>query len=383
MAVLTRDSQAPASDVAELRGHARPRHRPGGVAVVGLGYWGPKLLRNLTALMGDEDVIAIDSDAARLMGARKQYPWVRSYTSLEAALEGETIGAVVIATPAKTHAALARTALEAGCGVLVEKPLASSVAEAREIVNLAASREQVLMVAHTFLFSRRVEWLARFIRNGELGAIHYATSSRLNLGLHRPDVNVIWDLAPHDFSILFHLLSEFPVRLQTSGRSLVKGGGCDVAFINMTFPSGVVSAIDVSWMSPKKIRNTVIVGDSRMAVYDDTDNEAPVQIYDRGIAALDSADFGSNQLTYRYGDTIHPYIAPDEPLSVELSHFLDCIRRGQRSISDGLFGLRVVEALEAAEESRLRGGVPVELQHTVATTAEEFDDTPAVRQAAS
>lgn len=363
-------------DVVELRGRVRRQRVSDSVALVGLGYWGPKLLRNLSSILGDENVIAIDSNASRLLAARKQYPSTACYTSLEAALESEKVRAVIVATPAESHAPLAKVALEAGCGVLIEKPLAASTEEARELVALAHARDQVLMVAHTFLFSRRVEWLARFIRNGEIGSIHYATSSRLNLGLHRNDVNVIWDLAPHDFSILFHLLGEFPVSLQTSGRSLVREGGCDVAFINMTFPSGVVAAVDVSWMSPKKIRNTVIVGDSRMAVYDDTNNEAPVQIYDRGIVTNDSADFGANQLTYRYGDTILPYIPPDEPLALELSHFLECLRRGQRSISDGLFGLRVVEALEAAEESLLCGGARVELRHTRATTTSDQGDEP-------
>lgn len=352
-------------DVVELRGKRRRDDSRKTVAVVGLGYWGPKLLRNLTALLGDQGVVAVDTDPSRLAAVRKQYPWVRCHDSLETALNREVIQGVVVATPVRSHAGLARTALEAGCGVLIEKPLAASAEEARELVAVAQYREQVLMVAHTFLFSRRVQWLAGCIRKGQLGAIHYATSSRLNLGLHRPDVNVIWDLAPHDFSILFHLLGEFPVSVQASGRGVVRPDGCDVAFINMAFPSGVVAAVDVSWMSPKKIRNTVVVGDARMAIYDDTDNESPVQIYDRGVITGDSADYGRNQLTYRYGDTVHPYIAPDEPLGVELSHFLECLNHGAASVSDGLFGLHVVEALEAAEESRIRDGVRVEVTHSV------------------
>lgn len=328
------------------------------IALVGLGYWGPKLLRSLAGLWDEGRIVAVDRRSARLAAVRISHPQVRCVSTLDEALTDPTVKAVVIATPLSTHAELARKAMSAGCAVLVEKPLAGSVAEARDLVQQAATGGHVLMVAHTFLFSPRIQWLADYIKRGELGDVLYATSSRLNLGLHRSDASVIWDLAPHDFSILFYLLGEFPRTVQTSARSIANEGYCDVAFMNLSFGSGIIASVDVSWMAPRKIRNTSLVGDRKMAVYDDTDNEAPVKIYDRGIIRNESADFGENQLTYRFGDTVSPYISSREPLASELSHFLDCVLNGAECRSDGWFGLRIVEVLEAAEKSRRLGGAP-------------------------
>lgn len=334
------------------------------IAIVGLGYWGPKLLRGLALLWDERRLVAVDRRPERLAAARNLHPQIQCAASLEQALADPRVKAVVIATPVSTHAELARMALAAGCAVLVEKPLAGSVAEAIDLVEQAVARRLVLMVAHTFLFSPRVQWLAEYIRSGEIGEIHYATSSRLNLGLHRLDASVIWDLAPHDFSILCHLLGEFPRSVQTSARSIAREGNCDVAFMNLAFDSGVIASVDVSCMAPRKVRNIAVVGDRKMAVYDDTDNEAPVKIYDRGVIRSESPDFGENQLTYRYGDTISPYISSREPLAGELSHFLDCVLHGSPCLSDGRFGLRIVEVLEAAERSRQLGGLPVEIGQT-------------------
>lgn len=334
------------------------------IAVVGLGYWGPKLLRNLVQLCGEERVIAVDRCPDRLASVRMAYSHLQCAPTLEHVIDDPALRAVVVATPVASHAELAAMALSAGCAVLVEKPLAASAAEARKLVVQAAAGGHVLMVAHTFLFSPRIQWLHEHISSGDLGRIHYATSARLNLGLHRTDASVIWDLAPHDFSILCHLLGEFPRTVQTSARSTARESNCDVAFMNLSFDSGVIASVAVSWMAPKKIRNTSIVGDRRMAVYDDTDSEAPVKIYDRGIIRGESSDFGEHQLTYRYGDTVSPYISSHEPLSGELSHFLDCAANGTPCLSDGWFGLRIVEALEAAEQSHRFGGLPVELGHT-------------------
>lgn len=339
------------------------------IAVVGLGYWGPKLLRSLAPLWGEHRIVAVDHHAERLAAVRLSHPQVRCVESLERALLDPRVKAVIIATPLSTHAELARMAMSAGCGVMVEKPLAGSAADARDLVVQAAAGGHVLMVAHTFLFSPRIQWLAEYIRAGELGDVLYATSSRLNLGLHRTDTSVIWDLAPHDFSILFHLLGEFPRTVQTSARSIVRPGNCDVAFMNLSFDSGIIASVDVSWMAPRKIRNTAVVGDRKMAVYDDTDNEAPVKIYDRGVIRTESTDFGEHQLTYRYGDTVSPYISPREPLASELSHFIDCVLNGTPCLSDGWFGLRVIEVLEAAENSRALGGSPAEIVQLM----EEFD----------
>ena len=344
------------------------------VAIVGLGYWGPNLLRNLVALIGPDSVVVVDHSLDRIAAVIPQYPAVTYRLSLEQALEDEDVGAVIVATPVSSHARLVRQALDAGRHVLVEKPLADSAAEARGLVACAEERGRVLMVGHTFLFSPRVERMTEYLREGRLGTLQYATSSRLNLGLHQRDVGVIWDLAPHDFSILFHLLGEFPVSAQTSGRGVVRADCLDVAFVNLSFPSGIVASVDVSWLAPRKTRSTVLVGDDQMMVYDDLNNEEPVKIYDKGVVIPDPEGFGEHQLTYRHGDVLAPYIHPREPLAQELTHFLACIDGSEPCRSDGRFGLHVVEALEAAERSWREGGWPVAID-TLEAPARRATDT--------
>jgi predicted dehydrogenase len=326
------------------------------VAVVGLGYWGPNLLRNLVALIGGDRVVAVDHAPERLAAACAQYPSVTGLTSLEEALAQEEVTAVVLATPVSTHGPMARRCLELGRHVLVEKPLAKQPAEAAALVILADQRNLVLMAGHTFLFSPRVERMVEYLRRGGLGQVQYVTSARLNLGLHQKDVGVIWDLGAHDFSILFHLLNEYPVAVQTSGRGVVRPRTLDVAFMNLTFASGVVASVTVSWLSPRKVRNTIVVGDHQMLAYDDLDNEEPVKIYDKGVVMPDPENFGEHQLTYRHGDVLVPYVPVREPLALELAHFLACVEGTETCRSDGRFGLRVVEALEAAERSWQDGG---------------------------
>jgi predicted dehydrogenase len=246
--------------------------------------------------------------------------------------------------------------------VFVEKPLAGTVAEAEQVVALAEDRNLALVVGHTFLFSPRIKWMSDYITGGSMGRVHYLTSSRLNLGRHNNVTNVVWDLCPHDFSIAFQLLGEFPVSVQAVARSLVQPEIPDVAFVSLQFPSGTIASIDVSWLAPKKIRNTVVVGDSSMLVYDDNDAEEPVKLYDKGVVVPESNSFGANQLTYRYGNTVAPYIPVTEPLAAELSHFV-ALASGQVAIadaqSDGRFALEIVRALEAADQSWRNGGVPV------------------------
>ncbi|HSH61473.1 MAG TPA: Gfo/Idh/MocA family oxidoreductase [Acidimicrobiales bacterium] len=339
-------------------------------AIVGLGYWGPNLLRNLVALRGPEAVVVVERSLDRIAAVATQYPSVACSTSLDQVLDDDEVQAVILATPVSTHAELAIAALEAGRHVLVEKPLAASVADAVAVVELAEQRQRVLMVGHTFLFSPRVELMAQCLADGRLGRVQYATSSRLNLGLHQRDIGVIWDLASHDFSILFHLLGEFPESVQTAGRGMVRNSNLDVAFMTLTFPSGIVASVDVSWLAPRKVRNTVLVGNQRMMIYDDLDNEGPVKIYDKGVVLPDPENFGEHQLTYRHGDVLAPFVPPREPLNQELCHFLDCIE-GSVPLpcrSDGQFGLRVVEALEAAERSWRQGGQPVAVDSVLRTS---------------
>lgn len=339
------------------------------VALVGVGYWGSKLLRNLVALKRPGDIVVVESEIERLLLATASYPGMTFVASLTEALEDPAIGAVLIATPVETHAELARQVLAADRHVFVEKPLASSLPEALELARLADARGLTLMVGHTFLFSPRVEKLLDFVNSGEMGRVHYVTSSRLNLGIHRSDANVIWDLAPHDFSIIFHLLQEFPVLAQTMAQSVVRPGVPDVAFINLTFPSGAIAQVSVSWLAPRKERQTVLVGQRNMVVYDDTNADEPIKIYDRGVTVPESPDFAANQLTYRFGGMTAPHVAAHEPLTQELSHFLQCVDGVGPCRSDGWFGVRVVQALEAADRSWRTGGAPVEIGDTTVVLA--------------
>ena len=328
-------------------------------AVVGLGYWGPKLLRNVVALLGPGSVVAVEPRADNRAEHEAGFHGVEFVASMDAALDDDDVRAVVVATPVETHGALARRALEAGRHVLVEKPLAASVREAESLAALAAERDLVLMVGHTFLFSPRVECVRSHIENGSIGPIHYVTSSRLNLGIHRSDANVIWDLAPHDFSIVFHLLQEFPVCVHAMAHGVVRADLPDVAFINLTFPSGALASVSVSWLAPRKVRNTTVVGERSMIVFDDTQADEPVKIYDKGVDVMDSADFAENQLTYRSGPTVAPHIVATEPLLLELEHFFNAVRGARPVRSDGAFGLEVVRALETADRSWREGGVPL------------------------
>jgi predicted dehydrogenase len=331
------------------------------IAMVGLGYWGQKVMRNLVSLVGVESVIAVDPHLSALEAQKESYPGLEVALSLDAVCPRTDVGAVVIATPLESHYRLAKQALLAGKHVLVEKPMTGDVDEATELALLADQLDLRLMVGHTFLFSPRVELLAKYLHEGRLGKVHYMTSSRLNLGLVRHDADVVWDLAPHDFSILFHLLGETPCSVQTTART-VFGRLPEVAFVNLTFPSGIVAQVTVSWMAPRKVRDLVIVGEHRMAIFDDTNADEPIRIYDKGIEVQEGADFASNQLVYRFGDTVAPNVSAAEPLARQIAHFVDCCETGTTPRSDGWFGVRVVEALEAAHRSFASGGQPAEVR---------------------
>ena len=331
------------------------------VALLGVGYWGSKLLRNLVRLIPVRSNIVVVDSLDRLSSAYDDHPGITLAVSLEEALADDDVEAVLIATPVETHSDLALQALRAGRHVFVEKPLASSVSDAVRVVRTADEMGLKLMVGHTFLFSPRVERIAAHLATGETGRIHYVTSERLNLGRHRSDVDVIWDLAPHDFSIIFHLLGEFPVSVQTTGKSVWRAGFPDVAFLNLTFPSGTIASVSVSWLAPRKIRSTLLVGENQMIVYDDTNADEPIKIFDKGVVRTEAATFAANQLTYRYGDTVAPYVGVDEPLSQELAHFLGWCADARPPLSDGWFGLEVVRALEAADRSWQDGNVPVDV----------------------
>ena len=330
------------------------------IGVVGAGYWGPNLIRNFQAHKSCTELWVCDKDAARLARARDRFPGVKTTESYDQLLASGVDG-VVVATPVGTHFPLAQKALEAGKHVFVEKPLAASVEQARALVDQAARAKRTLMVGHTFEYSPPVTKIRDLIHAGELGRVFFVSSMRVNLGLHQKDVSVIWDLAPHDFSMLFSWLRERPNRITATGAAFVQKGIHDVAFISCAFPSGCVAHLEVSWLAPSKLRRTAIVGDKKMLVYDDMESVEKVKIFDRGVDFKDPETFGEFQLSYRTGDILSPKLDQAEPLGLETLDFLKAIDEGKKPRADGHAGLAVVEALAAAQQSLDQGGVPVTL----------------------
>jgi predicted dehydrogenase len=331
-------------------------------AVVGLGYWGPNLVRNLHELPELAEVVAVcDARTARLEAIRRRYPAVEGTESYSDILSDETIEAVVLATPVNTHHPLAAAALRAGKHVFIEKPLAASTEEAADLIALADERELTLMPGHTFLYSPPVETIRALIQAGELGEIYFISTSRVNLGLHQSDVSVVWDLGPHDFSILHYWLGDAPTHVSALTRGCVMPDMPDVAFVNLEYPSGTVAHVELSWLAPSKLRRTTIVGSQKMIVYDDTSNE-PVRVFDSGVVLPDPESFGEHRLSYRTGDIVSPHIAASEPLASEMADFCRAIRTGETPRSSAALGYDVVKIIESVDTSLLNNGsrVPVD-----------------------
>jgi predicted dehydrogenase len=334
------------------------------VALVGYGYWGPNLLRNYMELPGATVKWVCDTRPQALKKAQTRYPSVAVTADVAEVLSDAAVDAVLVATPVSTHFPIAKAVLEAGKHVFVEKPMTADTAQARELVELAARTGLTLMVGHTFVFSPPVRKVKEMIEAGELGDIYFVTTQRVNLGLHQKDVSVIWDLAPHDLSILYHWLDEAPASVNVTGRGCIVRSIPDVAFINLRFPSGVVAEIQASWLSPVKLRRTIVVGSKKMLVYDDTENVEKVKVFDHGVDFKDPEDFGEFQLSYRTGDIVAPKISGTEPLWLEAQHFVHCVRSGEAPLTDGWAGLRVVASLEAAQASLDNGGVETDVPPT-------------------
>ena len=338
-------------------------------AVVGVGYWGPNIVRNLHALDGADPLWMVDSRPEALDEMLRRYPAMRTTTDYADVLADDDVDAIAIATPVSTHFELAAAALNAGKHVFVEKPLAASVQDAAELDALASGHGLVLMPGHTFLYSPPVMKIKQLIDAGELGEVLFVTTSRVNLGLHQPDVSVVWDLAPHDFAILRFWLDERPATVSAISRCCVLPDVPDVAFINMIYPSGTIAHVELSWLAPSKLRRTAVVGSRKMVVYDDTSNE-PVRIFDAGATLPDPESFGEFRLSYRTGDIVSPRIDATEPLSIELADFCAAIVGGREPRSSSALGLDVVRMIEGVDRSLQRGGVPVSLS--------ELDMSPGV-----
>ncbi len=331
---------------------------PIGVAVVGCGYWGTNLIRNVAASPLCDLVVLCDADRARLERGAAACPRAELLDNFEAVLACPSVEAVVIATPVATHAPLVHAALEAGKHVLVEKPMATSVREAEDLVHLANSRGLTLMVDHTFLYSPAVRRVKELIDAGELGDIYYIDSVRINLGLFQSDVNVLWDLAPHDLSIVDYLLGRLPRSVAATGSCHTGGDLEDVAYLNLDFGGNLLASFHVNWLSPVKVRHLMIGGSRKGLVYNDLNHWEPVKVYDRGITVAESPEARRGVLiSYRTGDVWSPHVEQTEPLQAVVRHFAECIRTGGRPQSDGEAGLRVVRILDAAQRSiKAQGG---------------------------
>jgi predicted dehydrogenase len=326
------------------------------VAVVGLGYWGSNLARNLDAMPGCELAWCCDTGAGRREAARVSFPASRFTSDLDEVLADDSIAAVAVATPVPTHAALAELALGAGKHCFVEKPLACDVASAERVVALAAERGLTLMVGHLLAYHPALVALRELCEAGELGDIRYAYSQRLNLGRLRADENALWSLGAHDVSAILALTGDLPAQVSARGESYVREGVEDVVFAHLAFPGGLAAHIHVSWLDPRKERRLTVVGSQRMATFDDMEAERTLTVYDKGFDP-DAATAGD--YVARSGEQRSPAISRREPLRIELEHFLECLRSGAPPRTGGPEGLRVVQVLEALQESLDAGGEAV------------------------
>jgi len=334
--------------------------KPVSVAVIGLGYWGPNLARNLQESTDAELGGLCDLSRERLERAHRRYPGVPCHTQLDALLADPSVEAVAIATPVTTHHWIASAALMAGKHVFIEKPLAASSEQVLDLMERANRAGRVLMPGHTFLYSPPVRAIKSLIDTGELGDIYFISTSRVNLGLHQADTSVAWDLGPHDFSILRYWLDETPVYASALTRSCIIPTIPDVAFVSLEFPSETIAHVELSWLAPAKLRRTAIVGSRKMAVYDDTSSE-PVRLFDSGVVPDDPSTFGEYRLTYRTGDIVSLRVDAAEPLQLEMSDFCQAIRTGSTPVSSARLGLEVVRMIEAVDASLAVDGARVEL----------------------
>ncbi len=335
------------------------------VGVVGCGYWGPNLLRNFKVLPNCRVKVMCDASEERLKHMRNLYPDIEGTKDFDYMLNGAGLDALIIATPVRHHYALAKASLLAGKHTLIEKPMAASSAECEELIQIARTNGLVLMVGHTFLYSTPVQKITEIVRAGDIGEIRYINSRRLNLGLFQKDINVAWDLAPHDISIILHVLDEPPLTVNCQGNAHVTPGVEDVTNISLSFRHKRFATIQSSWLEPRKVREMTIVGTRRMIVYDDLQTHEKIRIYDVRVECPPHYDtFADFHYSYHYGDSYIPHIQHEEPLRAECQHFLDCIEKGAKPLTSGHEGLELVRILEAASTSLKDGGAPVSLERS-------------------
>jgi predicted dehydrogenase len=340
------------------------------IGVVGYGYWGPNLVRNFSMIDGAEVARVSDLEAGRLAVAAKACPGARLSTDVDELLRDPEIDAVAIATPVSTHYSIGMQALAAGKHVLLEKPMAATSQECRRLIAEAERRERVLMVDHTFIYTGVVRKIRETIRSGALGDLLYYDSVRINLGLFQHDVNVLWDLAVHDLSIMDYVLDDTPVAVSATGSSHVAGAPEDVAFLTLFYDGPLIAHLHTNWLAPVKVRRTLIGGSERMIVYDDVDPDEKIKIYDKGIVVTeDPESIRKLRVSYRTGEVRIPTFDRTEALRTEALHFVECIRDGKTPITDGAMGLRVVNVLAAAEQSLAERGRMIEIEGSLEVAA--------------
>lgn len=328
--------------------------------VIGYGYWGPNIVRNLVSLEGSQVLgIAEVSPAARVR-AQKAYPGIKITPDASELIQSTDIDAIAVVSPVWTHYELTKAALENGKHVFVEKPFTSNAAQAEELINLALKKNLKIMVDHTFLFTGAVKKICQLLDEGALGNLYYYDSTRVNLGLFQHDINVLWDLAPHDLSIMDHLLKDSPEAIVATGQGHLNGHE-DVAFMTLYFPEKVIAHINVNWLSPVKVRTTLIGGEKRMLVWNDLEADEKLKVYDKGVNITGREGVYELLVSYRSGDMWAPQLEQVEALRQELSYFVDCVSNGQEPFNNGCAGLRVVQMLEAASESLSKKGALVYL----------------------
>jgi len=328
--------------------------------VVGYGYWGPNVVRNLDHLEEAEVVAVCDKSAPARKKAEKAYPDVLVTDDVSELMTSPDIDAIAVVTPVWTHYELAKAALENGKHLFVEKPFTSNTAQAEELIALAARKNLKIMVDHTFLFTAAVQKIKQLLQDGALGKLYYYDSTRVNLGLFQHDVNVLWDLAPHDLSIMDHLIQESPEAISATGQTHLNGHE-DIAFITLYFPNSVIAHINVNWLSPVKVRTTLIGGEKKMLVWNDLEADQKVKVYDKGVNVSGTEGLYNLLVNYRSGDMWAPHLDQVEALSRELAYFVHCIANDQMPMNDGKAGLRVVKMLEAASKSLRQRGALVSL----------------------
>ncbi len=330
------------------------------IGVIGYGYWGPQVVRNFHSLEGCEVAVVCDKSAEALRRVKQVHPCMQVTSDISEALTRTTIDAVAVVTPVWTHFELAKAALENGKHIFVEKPFTSTAAQAEELIELAEKKNLRIMVDHTFLFTGAVKKIRQLVDEGALGKLYYYDSTRVNLGLFQHDVNVVWDLAPHDLSIMDYLIKDKVEAIAATGEKHINGNE-DIAFITVYFENNIIAHINVNWLSPVKVRTTLIGGEKRMLVWNDLEADEKVKVYDKGVQITSREGVYDLLVSYRSGDMWAPRLAQTEALKVECGYFIDCIENGTTPLNDGRAGLRVVKMLEAANQSIKEQGRAVPL----------------------